>query len=61
MAGHLSAEEQNVLQTIMVKAEEVATLQAQAQALAQQQAQQLLQQQQQLSPSLPPPANGGTS
>lgn len=43
LAGHLSAEEQNLLQTIMVKADEVAAQQAQQaqqdQLLAQQQAQ----------------------
>lgn len=43
LASHLSAEEQNLLQTIMVKADEVAAQQAQQaqqeQLLAQQQAQ----------------------
>ncbi|KAG5916913.1 hypothetical protein E4U53_004255 [Claviceps sorghi] len=42
LAGHLSAEEQNMLQSIMVKADEVAAHQAhkaQQELLAQQQAQ----------------------
>jgi hypothetical protein len=39
LAGHLSADEQGVIQNIIVKADEIATQQAeQAQLLAQQQA-----------------------
>lgn len=39
LAGHLTAEDQNVIQSVVVKAEEIARQQAQqAQAFAQQQA-----------------------
>ena len=48
LAGHLSAEEQNLIQTIMVKADEVAAQQAQQE--------QLLAQQGQLPPGTAPPS-----